>query len=112
MGRLGAAQAPRFVVSVGDNFYESGLTSTEDDQFASSFSDIYTHPSLQAGTSRLVSGRPAMPTGCLTSDLLIVSWLQVPWYNVLGNHDYGEVGSDFWQCMAVPRFVRASRASC
>ena len=47
MGQLAARQRPLFVVNVGDNFYESGLTSTEDTQFDTSFRDMYTHPSLQ-----------------------------------------------------------------
>ena len=58
-----------FVVSTGDNFYESGLVSVEDDNFTASFSNIYHHKSLQ-----------------------------VPWYVVLGNHDYGE----FWEPGARP----------
>ena len=38
-----------FVVSVGDNFYESGLTSVLDPQFDTSFREIYTAPNLQVG---------------------------------------------------------------
>ncbi|KAE9601042.1 putative Acid phosphatase [Lupinus albus] len=48
-----------FVISTGDNFYNDGLTSTNDPAFAESFTKIYTAPSLQK-----------------------------KWYNVLGNHDY------------------------
>ncbi|GJP48642.1 hypothetical protein CLOM_g7931 [Closterium sp. NIES-68] len=59
MGTVGQQMAPQFVVSVGDNFYDEGLTDVNDDQFTRSFSNIYTHRSLQ-----------------------------VPWYAVLGNHDY------------------------
>ena len=58
-----------FVLSTGDNFYESGLVSVEDDNFTASFSSIYHH-----------------------------KYLQVPWYAVLGNHDYGE----FWEPGAQP----------
>lgn len=36
-----------FVISVGDNFYESGLTSVEDTQFDTSFTAVYTAESLQ-----------------------------------------------------------------
>ena len=36
-----------FVLSVGDNFYESGLTSVLDTQFDTSFKDVYTAPNLQ-----------------------------------------------------------------
>lgn len=53
--RLGA----RFVISVGDNFYENGVTGVDDPAWKTSFEDIYSAPSLQ-----------------------------VPWYVALGNHDY------------------------
>ena len=53
--RLGA----RFVVSVGDNFYEDGVQSTADPKWLTSFESIYSARSLQ-----------------------------VPWYAALGNHDY------------------------
>jgi tartrate-resistant acid phosphatase type 5 len=49
----------RFIVSVGDNFYEKGVQSAVDPQWKSSFEDVYTASSLA-----------------------------VPWYAILGNHDY------------------------
>jgi len=49
----------RFVISLGDNFYETGVTSATDPQFQQSFEHVYTAPSLQ-----------------------------IPWYAILGNHDY------------------------
>jgi tartrate-resistant acid phosphatase type 5 len=49
----------KFVISVGDNFYENGVTSVNDPQWQNSFEKVYTAPSLQA-----------------------------PWHVVLGNHDY------------------------
>lgn len=52
---------PSFVISTGDNFYESGLTSPYDEDFDRSFSNVYSMPELQ-----------------------------IPFYAVLGNHDYGE----------------------
>jgi len=48
-----------FVISVGDNFYERGITSLDDPGWQQSFETVYDAPSLQ-----------------------------VPWYVVLGNHDY------------------------
>lgn len=50
---------PEFVISTGDNFYDNGVASVDDPLWESSFEDIY-------------SG----------------NFLQVPWYVVLGNHDY------------------------
>jgi tartrate-resistant acid phosphatase type 5 len=48
-----------FVVSVGDNFYEDGVASVDDPHWQQSFERVYA----------------AAP-------------LQVPWYVILGNHDY------------------------
>ena len=48
-----------FTIAVGDNFYPSGVQSTKDYQWISSFESIYTHHSLHN-----------------------------PWYVALGNHDY------------------------
>ena len=49
----------RFIISVGDNFYEDGVASTEDEHWRKSFGDVYAADSLQ-----------------------------VPWHVILGNHDY------------------------
>jgi tartrate-resistant acid phosphatase type 5 len=49
----------KFIISVGDNFYEDGVSSVNDPQWQSSFEKVYSAPSLQ-----------------------------VPWYVALGNHDY------------------------
>ncbi|MHB0951838.1 MAG: purple acid phosphatase family protein [Allorhizobium sp.] len=60
MGVIGAQNAISFIISTGDNFYERGVESTSDKKWQRNFEEIYTAPSLQ-----------------------------VPWYAVLGNHDYG-----------------------
>ena len=49
----------KFVISVGDNFYEDGVTSVSDAHWRASFEDVYHQPSLQ-----------------------------VPWHVIMGNHDY------------------------
>jgi len=59
MGIVGTKLNIDYVISTGDNFYESGLTGPDDTQFTTSFSEIYTQESLQT-----------------------------MWYSVLGNHDY------------------------
>jgi acid phosphatase len=51
------------VVSVGDNFYEDGVQSVDDNHWRSSFEDVYNGPRL----------------------------LRTPWFVALGNHDYGGV---------------------
>ena len=59
MGIAADAVKARFIISVGDNFYEDGVRSTDDPQWQTSFEDVYHYPSLQ-----------------------------VPWIVALGNHDY------------------------
>lgn len=59
MAREAATVRARFVISVGDNFYDDGVASREDPRWDISFEGIYRAPSLQ-----------------------------VPWYVALGNHDY------------------------
>lgn len=59
MGKVGKDMDVNFIISAGDNFYDSGLDGVHDAQFAESFSKIYGAPSLQK-----------------------------TWYAVLGNHDY------------------------
>lgn len=49
----------QFVLTVGDNFYQDGVTGIDDPHWQGSFEDIYHAPSLQ-----------------------------VPWHAALGNHDY------------------------
>jgi tartrate-resistant acid phosphatase type 5 len=50
-----------FIISVGDNFYDDGVASVDDPQWKTTFADVY-------GTSD--------------------SLKNVPWFAVLGNHDY------------------------
>lgn len=58
-----AAEGCDFGLLLGDNFYEAGVTSTEDPQWQSKFEDVYA--------------------------------LQVPFYAILGNHDYdGNEGAE------------------
>jgi len=59
MGEVAARHGSLYTVSVGDNFYDDGVTSVSDAQWQSSFESIYRAPSLQT-----------------------------PWRVILGNHDY------------------------
>jgi acid phosphatase len=59
MGLAAAARKCRLIISVGDNFYDKGVQTAADSQWKSSFEGIYTASSLA-----------------------------VPWYVILGNHDY------------------------
>ncbi|BAJ81595.1 MULTISPECIES: tartrate-resistant acid phosphatase type 5 family protein [Acidiphilium] len=59
MADRAAADSPRFILSLGDNFYESGVKSVNDPQWKTSFEDVYDQASLQR-----------------------------PWKVILGNHDY------------------------
>ncbi len=49
-----------FVITLGDNIYETGVTGTDDPKWQTCFEQVYTAPSLE-----------------------------IPWYASLGNHDYG-----------------------
>ncbi len=59
MAAVASSLRAQFVVSTGDNVYPAGITSGDDPRWRETFSDIYTAPSLA-----------------------------VPWYAVLGNHDW------------------------
>jgi tartrate-resistant acid phosphatase type 5 len=59
MGLAAEARKCRLIISVGDNFYDKGVQTATDSQWKSSFEEIYTASSLA-----------------------------VPWYVILGNHDY------------------------
>lgn len=59
MGETARDVGARFVISVGDNFYDDGVTGVSDPAWKTSFEDVYDAPSLQ-----------------------------VPWHVILGNHDY------------------------
>ena len=59
MGKTAASINSQFVISLGDNFYENGVTGLDDPYWQTSFEDIYTATSLQT-----------------------------PWKVILGNHDY------------------------
>ena len=64
MGLVGEVLRPDAIISTGDNFYPSGLKRANDSLIAKSFAGVYDSPSLD-----------------------------VPWYAVLGNHDWGDSSS-------------------
>ena len=48
MARVAAeCMHPNFIISSGDNFYESGLRAANDPQIDESFNNVYSDPSLQ-----------------------------------------------------------------
>lgn len=47
MGNVGEKMNVDFIVSTGDNFYDSGLIDEEDPAFYDSFTNVYTALSLQ-----------------------------------------------------------------
>ncbi len=59
MGESARELNARFVISVGDNFYENGVAGVDDPAWQRSFETVYDAPSLQ-----------------------------IPWHVALGNHDY------------------------
>ena len=47
MGEIGNTLGINFVISTGDNFYDTGIKDVNDPQFQDSFTKIYTAPRLQ-----------------------------------------------------------------
>jgi acid phosphatase len=81
MGKAAADSGSRFVISVGDNFYQDGVASVGDPHFRASFEDIYDAPSLQT-----------------------------PWHVALGNHDYrGNVDAQIAYSATSPRWGLPAR---
>ncbi len=81
MGEACAQAKAAFVISVGDNFYEDGVASVQDPHWQQSFDNVYTAKSLQ-----------------------------VPWYVVLGNHDYrGSVAAQLEYARTSPRWRMPAR---
>jgi acid phosphatase len=81
MGATAAAIDSRFTISVGDNFYEYGVTGLDDPYWKTSFEDIYTAESLQS-----------------------------PWKIILGNHDYcGNVQAQLDYSQRSPRWRLPAR---
>ncbi len=75
MGICGKKIEAKFVVAVGDNFYEDGVASVTDAHWQKSFEKVYTAPALD-----------------------------VPWWAVLGNHDY------HGNCNAQIEYTHSSKA--
>lgn len=71
-----------YIISAGDNFYESGVTSLYDPQFRHSFESIYSQSRIR----------------------------QIPWYLVLGNHDhFGSVNFEVQYSLISPRWNMPAR---
>ncbi|GLC46342.1 hypothetical protein PLESTB_001764800 [Pleodorina starrii] len=85
MADVSQCMPPKFIISTGDNFYPNGLSSATDPQFAQSFTNVYTAPGLQ-----------------------------VPWYAVMGNHDYGDSidKATLSSCLAAPTSLEECAGKC
>jgi tartrate-resistant acid phosphatase type 5 len=81
MGKTAAAIGSQFTVSIGDNFYEYGVTGLDDPYWQLSYENIYTADSLQS-----------------------------PWKIILGNHDYcGNVQAQLDYSHISPRWQLPAR---
>ena len=60
LGITAESYGANFIVNVGDNHYYAGVSSVDDPAWKVNYEDVFTNPSLN-----------------------------IPWYSVLGNHDYG-----------------------
>lgn len=83
MARAAKTINPRFVLNTGDGFYEYGLLSATEEQVSTSWRDVYlSHEDLKA----------------------------VPWFSVLGNHEYrGSATAVMNVGKLDPRFVMPAR---
>jgi acid phosphatase len=63
MSSWSSKQSAKFVIALGDNFYHDGVKSVTDKQWENTFIKTYHHDSL----------------------------IHIPWYAILGNHDYHQV---------------------
>lgn len=80
MAKAAEQTSCRFVISVGDNFYEKGVSSIDDPQWRNTFEDVYSATSLQC-----------------------------PWYPVLGNHDHkGNAMAEIAYSVMSPRWAMAA----
>ena len=81
MARFARETPPKLIISVGDNFYEDGVADTRDPQWQTSFERVYADPALQ-----------------------------VPWYVILGNHDYrGSCAAQLAYGQVSPRWQMPAR---
>jgi tartrate-resistant acid phosphatase type 5 len=82
MGEVAQQSAASFVLSVGDNIYDSGLVNETDPWFEATFTDIYTHP-----VRLLAEMCCAAPLFFLTP-FASQGLATLPWYTIMGNHEY------------------------
>jgi tartrate-resistant acid phosphatase type 5 len=81
MAKAAGEANAKFVISVGDNFYENGVTSATDELWRLSFEQVY----------------HAAP-------------LQIPWHVILGNHDYhGNCDAQLEYAKTSPRWKMPAR---
>ena len=81
MGRTAAAQKSSFVVTCGDNYHGSGISSADSPRWKTEYEDIYSSPSLM-----------------------------IPWYPSLGNHDNrGKVDAEIAYLKISPRWKLPAR---
>lgn len=81
MGRTAAAQKPSFVITCGDNYHGSGISSEDSPRWKTEYEDIYSNPSLM-----------------------------IPWYASLGNHDNrGKADAEIAYSKLSPRWKMPAR---
>jgi acid phosphatase len=76
-----AQEKPEFILSLGDNIYNSGVSATDDPQWKTKFEDIY-----------------------------VCEELSIPWYAILGNHDHrGNIQAQIDYSRISPRWQMPDR---
>jgi len=84
LGRVATYFGPLdFVLTVGDNIYDHGITNVQDPLWKRNLNDIYTAPSLEGVLARALNAdRELVLTPC---SLLTHLLLSVPWYGTMGS---------------------------
>ena len=82
MAKASKDNGAKFIISVGDTFYENGVQSADDPHWQKSFEEVYRDPALQ-----------------------------IPWQVILGNHDYhGNCDAQITYGSVNPRWQMPARA--
>lgn len=56
MGQYADSRRVKFIIGLGDNFYDRGVKTVDDPRFTTTFEHVYTNPTLKAATWYMIAG--------------------------------------------------------